>query len=151
MRAGGGSYGAVEMAGDIVDMIARHQLSHIVRPEELDPRNLDDGVIRQNTLYDMIAGNPVVYNSLAGLKEILGIAPSQRLVDRIRDMSSPVLAPQTAFGWGDAIAGTAADAINTALGAADIFGIVKAVAPAARSVSKMADEEFVRKMVRRSI
>lgn len=110
----------------------------VKRPAE-DLNAFSDGAITQGSWLDFWPTLKAMYE---GGREMLGVAPSERLVNRIRDVRSPVLRPQNAFEWADWGAGTAAEGLQTGLAAADLAGLAVAVGPAAgrRFMNAMVDQ-----------
>lgn len=100
-----------------------------------------DGVIKQGSWLDF---NPTANALVSGLAEILGIAPSERVMQRAREWQSPVLRPQPGEtrnligmrvpAWADEAAGMASDLGQTALSAADLAGVAGAASPFARKM-----------------
>lgn len=83
-----------------------------------------DGTITQGSWTDF---NPVAKGVVEGLKELVGVAPSERVMKRLGDVRSPLLRPQSAFEWADYGAGLAADAAQTGLAATDLAAFAPVV------------------------
>ena len=79
--------------------------------------------LEQQTWQDNLRDNP----AWQMLMEITGVAPSFRLTKQIKDLSSVVLKPQTAFEWADRVAGMATNTLEIALAAVDLAGATGAV------------------------
>jgi hypothetical protein len=109
------------------------------KPEQLiNTKLLDEGTISQGDWLDF---HPNVKAAVDATKEMLGIAPSQRVVQRLEKYKSPLLRPQGAFEVADEAAGMAADVLQTGLAASDIAGTVPAIsARAAKSLANEAGE-----------
>lgn len=143
------------MANDLLDQLAQSYVNAIVtgqrepnylqvpyylRPpaEALNQNALTEGTIRNASWLDF---NPIAKSALDTFMEASGAAPSARLVDRLVKLQSPVLRPQSAYGWADWGAGAAADTIQTGLAGADLA----AMAPLAgkRFVNALTDQSGV--------
>lgn len=116
---------------NVIDEIALAQWRDAVTRKELDTRAADFGTITQGNTMDSY---PVLQQVYEGALEMLGVAPSKRVMQRIDQAQSPVLRPQTPFGWADWGAGLAADTAQTGLAAADLAGVVGAASPFARQM-----------------
>lgn len=90
-----------------------------------------DGTVTSGNWLDF---NPVIKNMISGLSEMIGAAPSARVVDRLGQLRSPLMRPQTPFEWADYGAGLTADIAQTALSGADLAGIAGAATPFARKM-----------------
>lgn len=105
----------------------------------LNTRLLDEGTISQGNALDF---SPAFKNVVDSIMEMTGISPSERLVERLKAVRSPVLRPKTPFGWADWAAGTASEGLQTGLAAADLAGIARTVGPKAgqRLLNVLADQ-----------
>ncbi len=97
---------------------------------------LEEGAITQGSWLDF---SPVANTLVQFGREILGIAPSERIMQRIGTARSPVLRPQNAWGWADWGAGLLSDIIQTGLAGADLAAIAPAVG---RRVAQALSNEF---------
>lgn len=125
------------MASDLLDQLAQSYVNAIVtgqrepnylqvpyylRPpaEALNQNAMTNGAISNASWLDF---NPIAKSAIDTFMEASGAAPSARLVDRLVKLQSPVLRPQSAYGWADWGAGAAADTIQTGLAGADLAAL----------------------------
>lgn len=89
-----------------------------------------EATISQGSILD----HPLISGIGEGLREMTGMTSSKRLADRWDQLQSPLLRPQTPFGWADFAAGGLADIGQMALAAADMGPLAGAAAPFAKQM-----------------
>lgn len=100
-------------------------LARPVGPRPSESLNaFSDGVIKQGSWLDFW---PILQSLIETGKEVSGVAPSERVMNRLGELRSPVLRPQNAFQWADYGAGLAADTIQTGMAGADLAALAPMV------------------------
>ena len=113
---------------NILDILAQKSIEQAAI--EKAQRERQYGSISQGTWQDR---HPLMGNMLDMLKEMTGVAPSQRLTQRLSDAQSIMLRPRTPMQMVDFGAGVAADTLETGLAVADIGAATKSLTgPAAQ-------------------
>lgn len=115
------------MTSGIVEELAKAQLNRLMEQHRQDPGGMQSILDQiaatpqerwsQGSMLDSI---PLAKPMLEGMSEMVGVAPYSRLLDRLAQAKSPVMRPQTPFGWADWAAGTAAEGLQTGLAGADM-------------------------------
>jgi hypothetical protein len=122
---------ALEYIAELLGSTPEGYVAGLTAQPSVDTRGADYGTISQGNWLDF---NPTLKAILSGAGEMTGIEPSRRFVERLMQLKSPVLRPQSGFEWADWGAGTAAEGIQTGLAAADLAGVVSVMSPAARQI-----------------
>lgn len=134
------------MTERLTEELAKRQMDQLLAQQhEQDPTGLrailekiaatPDERISQGSWWD---SNPMAKSVMEGTSEMLGVAPSGRVMDRLDKAKSPLLRPQTPFGWADWGAGLTADMAQTGLAGVDMAALAPAVGR--RAAKSLANE-----------